>query len=77
MKEKKQDERSPLNRGMKDLLQRNIIYLQNNWHSYCSYVHNKMKYQDNTIISICIMFTKSKYVSWVHILKTYIGYLLL
>lgn len=50
----------------------------NNCHSHCAYVLNKMKYKGRTnytMISIWwMMCTKSKYVSWVHILKTYIGF---
>lgn len=53
----------------------------NNCHSHCAYVLNMMKYKGKTNYTMIhiwwMMCTKSKYVSWMHVFKTYIGFLIL
>ena len=56
-------------------------FFLNNCHSYCAYVLNKMMYNGKSDYNMFyiwgIISTKSKYVSWFALFKTYIGFIIL
>jgi len=58
-----------------------INIISNNCHSHCAYALNSMNYQDynqyNMIFIWWYCLTRSKYVSWFHILKTYFGFIII
>lgn len=60
---------------------KNYNLLFDNCHSYCAYVLNEMNYNgrsDYSMVDVFLMVTlKSKFISYYHYIKTYIGFIML